>query len=376
MNSTRNKLVLSVLCLLSFVFYSQVICQTNDTSSKGGKKYDEIIDLNSLESIKVKKEEEKIQEQDELATFLPKLDSKLYEGWSLQGEANVWEINSDAACPLTVSKELLGELGLEKILLQSYAKENHNARVLIYKFKDFAGAYNAYTILHNGTATKLKVGKNASESEKSVNFWKGNYFADISTEQENDSLSKEFIILISQEISNNIKTDQLPPVVAIQLPALNRIQDSEKYCLGPICFQSFFSSKIKDFKPDDFHLNESGGIITAEYKFSEDIKDKEKITLVLVRYKNKETASSVFKILKSGFESKKSENKDLDIDVDLDDTLVKVKNKKNDYTMLKQRGNLLAIAYDITNKKSGEKVLGLVPWPIEIDKPLKGLDDK
>ena len=38
--------------------------------------------------------------------------------------------------------------------------------------------------------------------------------------------------------------------------------------------------------------------------------------------------------------------------------------------MLKQNGNLLAIVYNITNKKSGEKILGLVPWPVEINKPI------
>ena len=58
--------------------------------------------------------------------------------------------------------------------------------------------------------------------------------------------------------------------------------------------------------------------------------------------------------------------------IEIEDSLVKVKNNKNNYTMLKQKGNLLAIAYNITNKKSGEQVLGLVPWPIEIYKGTQG----
>lgn len=355
------------LCVLFLCFSLPLICQTDNAPSNGTKKYDEIIDLNSLETIKVKKEDElenKVQ-KDELTLFLPTLDSKLYEGWSLQDEAK---------SPLALSKELLEEFGYEKILMQGYRKESHNVQVTIYKFKDFAGAYSAYTVSHSGTTTRLKVGKNASESEKSVSFWKGNYFVDVSTKPENDKISKEFIILASQEISNNIKAEQLPPVVAIQLPALNRIQGSEKYCLGPVCCQNYFLPKITDFTSADFMIQESGGIITAEYQLSEDVKDKERITLVLVRYKNKDIAESVFKILQENFEKKKSENKDVDINIDLDDNLVKVKNKKNDYTMLKQKGNLLAVAYDITNKKSGEKVLGLVPWPIEINKSVKNPD--
>ena len=56
--------------------------------------------------------------------------------------------------------------------------------------------------------------------------------------------------------------------------------------------------------------------------------------------------------------------------MDIDDSILKVKNKKNDYTMLKQKGNLLAIVYGIVNKKSGERILDLIPWPVEITKPV------
>lgn len=371
---------LKYLFSLFLCISSPAICQTNDTPSNAGKRYDEIIDLNSFESIKVPTDEEKQENQktevlkDELTLFLPKLDSKLYEGWNLAGDFKIWDINGDHPPFIKFPKELFSELGLEKILEQHYQKENHLARVLIYKFKDFAGAYSAYTVLHAGSTTKLKVGKNASESDKSLSFWKGNYYVEISTELEGDSTSKEFIILISQEISNNIKIEQLPPVVAIQMPALNRVQGSEKYCLGPVCCNTFFLPNTQGFDVNSFNLQESGGIIRAEYQLSENTKDKERITLTLVRYKDKENAQTVFKKLSEGFEKKKLENKEMDIDTDLDDNSVRIKNKKNDFTMLKQRGNLLAIAYDITDKKSGEKIIGLVPWPIEINKPVSGVD--
>jgi hypothetical protein len=66
----------------------------------------------------------------------------------------------------------------------------------------------------------------------------------------------------------------------------------------------------------------------------------------------------------------------MDIDFDVDNSILKIKNQKNNYTMLKQRGNLLGIAYDITNKKIGEQVLALIPWPIEITKPINTITNE
>ena len=373
MNVNQKVDILSCFVLLALYFFcSSAVCQTNETTASGAKKYDEIIDLNSLESIKVKKEDE--IPKDELQLLLPKLDKTLYGNWSVQGDAKIW--NSEESPPLlSLPKEFLDELQIEKVLKQTYQNENHSASVLIYKFKNFTGAYSAYTILHKGAAAKLKIGKNASESEKSVNFWKGNYFVDFYTEADNDNATKGFIILASQEISNNIKIEQLPPVVAIQMPNLFRVQDSEKYCLGNVCCKMYFLQDISDFSVDTFSLQNTSGLIKAEYKLSDDPKDKETITLILGRYLNKEAAETVFKSLKENFEKKKEGNKELDIEVDLDDSLIQIKNKKNDFTMFKQKGNLLAIAYNITNKKSGEKVLDLVPWPIEINKSINTKED-
>lgn len=297
-------------------------------------------------------------EKDELTLLLPKLDNVLYQNWMLAGESEI---------SIAETNEIINECGFEKKLKQAYKKEDHIVEVIIYKFKDFTGAYSIYTALHSGASTKLKVGKNASESEKLVNFWKGNYFVDIHTTADNDSIGKEFVILASQDISKNIQSDQLPPVVAIQLPALNRVQGSEKYCLSTLCCKEYISKDIPKFDCDNFKLQESGGIIKAGYQLSDD--KKERIILVLTRYTSKENAQSVFNTLKEDFENKKKENKEMDIDVDINDSIVKIKNKKNDYTMLKQEGNLLAIAYFITSKKAGEQILGLVPWPIEINAP-------
>ena len=401
MRLLQRKLILSTICLLFSVFSFFANCQTTEQNNPA-KKYDEIIKpkqigdiivlpprvegagesgnrgINESEIKPVNKEvekqteveiaEQKQPEKDELVLLLPKLDNELYKNWTLSGEPKLWKAED----------ELLLELGIKKVLKQTYGKENHLVDVFIYNFNDFAGAYSAYTILHKGTTTKLKVGKNASESENLINFWKSNYFISISTSGENDSVAKEFIVLASQDISKNIQQDQLPPVIAIQLPALYRTQASERYCTGPLCCLEFVTKGILDVDCSTFNIENSGGIIAAEYQLSSGTKEKEKdkdkskerLTLILSRYTTKEDAQSVFNTIRASFEGKKLQSKDMDVDVDINDGIVKIKNKKNDYTMLKQKGNLLALVYGITNKKSGEQILDLVPWPIEIIKPI------
>ena len=68
--------------------------------------------------------------------------------------------------------------------------------------------------------------------------------------------------------------------------------------------------------------------------------------------------------------------KEVQVDFDIEDSIVNVKNKKKDFTLIKQKGNLLAIAYDVTDKKAGKKILELVPWPIEITKPINTIEKK
>ena len=370
MNLIKTNIFFFCFLFLASSFCSFVLCQENDSA----KKYEDLI--KPQKTIKTEEPPPATQSQpapvieekpDELTFLLPKLDSTLYPGWNTPAKPIIW-IEGDALPDfLTGNQELFNELKLERVLKQTYIKENHTVEVLIYKFKDFTGAYSSYTVLHGGTSTKLKAGKNASESDKLVNFWKGVYFVDIHTNSDNDSQAKEFIVLASQDISKNIQTEQMPPVTAIQLPALNRVQGTEKYCIGSVCCKKYFADSPVDF--DLFNLTESGGIITAQYQ-TDDSKDKERISLILARYTAKESAQAVFGSFKEYFEKKKLANKEMDIDFDVDNSILKIKNKKNNYTMLKQKGNLLAIAYDITNKKTGAQVLALIPWPIEITKPI------
>ena len=365
------------LLSVNFFFLCPSFAQNNTPPEEHLKSYDEILNESSIpleqgiEDSEIPKPVEQIIEKDELQFLLPNLIPELYSKWTPLGSPIIWHFGEAVTDFVPFSKELLAELKTEKILKQSYENEAHKVDILIYKLSDVSGAYSSFTLIHRGEPSKLKVGKNVSESESAVSFWKDNYFVDISTNTPNDTVAKEFIVLSSQDVSKNIKQEQMPPVVVLQFPALNRVSNSEKYCPGFVCSMTFFQDVDLDFGILD--LTDSGGIIQAQFE-DEKAKENEKKYLMLIRYLSNELAESAFNSLTKFFEDKNriSENTLLELDFDKQENLLKIKNKKLDvYTLVKQKGNLFAIAYGIKNKKSGEKILNLVPWPIEIVKPIK-----
>ncbi len=302
----------------------------------------------------------------DLSNLLPKLNEQLYKDWSILPEQEKWNTGATTPTFVVVMPEVLSELGLRNLLKSTFSKGESRVEIVIYEFNDFAGAYSAFTLLHKGDYSKLKIGKGASETESSFNFWKGNYYIDVTSTGNLNDDAKQFIKIASQEVSENIKTEQLPPVVAIQMPSLNRLPGTEKYCPGATSCKAFLSAEFADLDFDLLGLKQSGGLIAAKYNFPEYPKDQ--IKLVLIRYTMKDISVQTFNALKEKHQNKKSENKDMEIDFDNVETLLRIKNKKDDFTLLKQKGNLLGIVFGATNKKSGEKVLDLIPWPIEIVK--------
>ena len=358
----KTKIFLLQVITLSFCTLAAPT-QPSKESTDAVKKYEEIISSKAEEIVDPNTLETISTEKDELALLLPDLNSNLYKDWIQDAEKilNNEEINNLN----TPDKDLIKELKAEKVLNQIYRNKNHTINLLIIKFKDVAGTYSAWTVLQNGKPTKLKIGKASTETENNLTFWKDTYFIDFLSEIPGDKTAKEFSILAAQEISKKIKEDPMPPVLAIQLPALNRIEGSERYCLGAFCCKRFFN--IEDFLVENFNLTESEGLITAKYKVSENPKDNESLFLVLSRYINTDAGKAVFKTLSEYYKKKAETNKEIKIDIS--ENTVKIKNNKTNYTEFKQKGNLLAIVYNAPDKKSGEKFLELVPWPIEITKP-------
>lgn len=332
------------------------------------KKYDDLIAPASPSSSETPTPQPTVENipVSDLFSLLPSLNDVLYQNWKLS-ESFIWMSGEPIPDFITLPEHVLNEIGLEEVLKQVYEKDNHKAAILVYKFKSFTGAYSAYTILHRGNKSKLKVGRNATEVESLINFWKGNYYLDIHGATLNDSEAKQFVVLSSQDVSKNIKSEQMPPVVALQLPALNRIQGSEKYCFSIECAKEYLTV-IEELDYSVFNIEQSGGIITAKYKLTNDVKDKDEIALLFTRYTEKDMAALVFDSLKAYFQEKAKQNKDLTIDEN--NSQIKIKYKKNGSISIKQKGNLLGISQSLNDKKSSEKVLDLIPWPVEIEKPL------
>lgn len=350
---------LIIILSLFLLSTSSVFVQSEEVFDPA-QRYDEILEeqeklKDTLETVKA------VTPKDELALFLPNLGSPLYEGWSEIGEAQIWEQGAQTNTDFSpLQEDLLREFKTQKVLRQTFGKGEFIVQITIYKFENFAGAYSASTILSGGKPVKLDVGKNVSESEGSLSFWKGNYFIEIKTPNEGITDTKEFIVLASKEISQKIKDDNQKPVVAVQLPALNRVPGFHKYCLGPLCCEIYFPKEVLEVGPENFELKSSGGIITADYKLSDNPADDRTVTLILSRYEDKQAPKLVYTNFLDFYRKNEAYK------VDIKDDFVKVKKDKKDYVFFKQQGNMFAAVYRSPDKKSGEKILDLVPWPIDI----------
>ena len=370
----------SAICLrLAMVSLYVIFCfcpcsnsQTNETPPDKSSQYDNLLDIpqtnpsNTLESPIPEPQKPK----DEILSLLPDLNNGLYQGWTISSEPIIWTTGNKLPDFITTPQDLITELQCEKILKQTYIKEKHAIDIIIYKLKDYTEAYSIYTLLHSGTPAKLKVGKNVSETDKSLNFWKSNFYISILSNTDKDTLAKEFIVLASQDISKNIKVDQIAPIVSIQLPALYKVQNTEKFCSGSLCCETYLPKDF-GFDYDILNLPETTGIISADYRIVEDKTNKKPPTkLLLVRYKEKGTAESIYKVLKEIYKNKKAINKDLYIDSNDKENILKMQTKKSNFTMLKQKGNLLAVSLNKEDRKASEQIIELVPWPVEIIKPI------
>jgi hypothetical protein len=366
------RLILSLSILICTSYFSIGKCQeAPPTEYDAVKKYDELLKATPSSEIPTSTPVSTAtplpinNTNTELFKLLPNLTDVLYQNWKISEPSVSWMVGDVIPEASKIIEPYLNEIGLEEVIAQVYEKDGHKAKVFIYRFKNSTGAYSAFTVLKKGNKSKLKVGKSATEADTLINFWKGNYFVDINTLSLNDAIAKEFVVLSSQDISKNIQSDKMPPVVAIQLPSLNRIQGSEKYCIGIVCAMQFLP-QILDIDYSNFNINESGGIASARYKISENPKEKKEETLILIRYVTKEIAESIFLQLKNSFEEKSKNNKDIVLDFDESDSTLKIKYKKEEYMVIKQKGNLLGISSGTSNLKSSEKTLSLIPWPIEV----------
>lgn len=381
MKDTIKILIILIMSLVPLTGLCQVptpdkdAVETEEVEIDPASIYDQIIKDN-VSQMSAKAPENIEPQKDQLALLLPKLDGILYQGWSKEGNTNLW-LENDAKSFIPFDKQLLNDLEIEKAIRQSYKSEEQRVDISIYKFKNFTSAYSIFTLLHKGKPSKLKVGRMVSESENAISFWKGSYYVELIAYGENLRDSKGFAIISSQEISRNINSEDLPPAVAIQLPSLNRIAGSEKYCINPKCCKEYFPAAVLELDPSIYNLSESHGAITAEYAVK-DIKEKKKnkkpdknkeeeviknAKLLFIRYKDPDISQKVFKSLSNYYE-KKAEAKEVKINTD--DGHLEIKKDKDNFLLIKQKGILLAIVFDLENEEEGNKILNLVPWPIDL----------
>lgn len=329
------------------------------------KLYDEILKNNTSGMIPLPPSNV-IPKNDELVSFLPNIDEILYSGWSKDGETKFWK-GPDDNFFASIDLNELKDLGILKIVKQSYRNKEDLVDITIYEFQDIENTFSTYTIHRKGEPTKLKVGRSASESESGISFWKSRHFVDITFSQTNSKPARLFGILAGQEISRNIKDDASLPDLAIQLPSLYKKAGSEKYCKNINCFRRVFFPTSLDLDPSVFDLDVSEGIIQAHYIFDEtekDKKDSKKRTLKVYLIKHKENSASeaVYRSIKEFYVKKQEQNL---ATVSQEQDILKIQSN-GQIILVKQRGNLIGLAFDLDNESDGKKILNLISWPVEI----------
>lgn len=364
---------LRLFLLLTFCinFISPVYPQTEEKKEDSTYKdlinlYDEIINKNKNQMSATSPGEIRPKE-DELILLLPDLNGPLFKGWLPSGDLRLWingstnELNKDKFFDL--SDELINDFKIEKVLKREFENEDNSIELSIYKLENPELSFSLYSILSNGKPSSLMIGGKTSESENRLTFWNGRYCVDVNIKQNIENRSKQFAVLLSQDISKNINDESIPPGVLIKMPSLNKIPGSEKLCFSNSCFMIYSSKDFFEFDSSVLNISSSKGAIAAEYnKFDSKKENKTKIFLVLIEYNTNDIAEGVFNSLKSIFSTKSEQDKKIKISED--EKLIKVKfDEKEIYTMFKQKENLVAIAFNLSNEEDGKRLLNLIEWP-------------
>ena len=315
--------------------------------------YDEILNKNSFE--KKVQNAPMLPVEDAFVSLLPKLNDALYSGWSKNSILEVWEDSEDEVF-FSPKISLLQEVNLKKVIRQKYSRGEEGVQITIYNFEKPSYAYSIYSTHRSGALSNLKIGKDSAETAGNIDFWKGKFYVHASS-YEGKKFSRGFALLASQEIAQNIKSDTLPPTAILQIPSLNKVRGTEKFCLGLKCINSFFPNTVLSLDPGSLKISSSEGAVIAKYGENE----KESSTLLLIRYLEEAPAKEAIKSVLNHFAAK-AENKEVKLDTKED--IIKVKYEKNDYTLIKQKGELIAILFNASDRKEGESLLNLLPWPM------------
>ncbi len=153
-------------------------------------------------------------------------------GWSLQN--NIRHYGSGAwVDDYPGMDDVFSEYDLQEFICINFkSKNNQVIGAVIHRLADNEGAYGLFSVSHSNGGTTAGYGDEAYENERSVHFWKGRYYVNVSAETDDDFV-KEGLSVVASYINNKIIDKGERPGIIEILPEEGFVTEKTRYFRGP-----------------------------------------------------------------------------------------------------------------------------------------------
>ena len=235
--------------------------------------------------------------QNNLKHDLGVLSALTLPGW--ENQSTVWMTRSKGAMHAPdgvnvsdtsgASRPLLLEYGCTDFVSKSFHRDSIVCHVDLFHFANSDGAYGAYSILREGSSNIVVRGQASSEDDNCICFWKGNVFARIRANTDNDDEAKQALTKLADDLVKRIDGEGEMPLVLRSLPAFEKVKGSEKFFMGTEAAHRYLNVPFIE----TLYLAGSDGAGHADYQFASPI--SERLGLLAINYKNASIAQSAYK---------------------------------------------------------------------------------
>lgn len=190
---------------------------------------------------------------------------------------------ANASYYLSENAEYLKEYGLKGLLVTSYYKAGEIISVELYRFRNYKGAYGAFTYYRIPSDGTVKIGDGSLRSKTSIIFWQNAFLVKLITLGRLPG-TVEAMERVARLISKKIGSHKRTPHYVKYLPDKGLTGNSVKFIGGPQTFLKYFK-----FFPQEF-ANTPGNIgegVLAKYR------GKYNYSYCLLRYWSDSKAISV-----------------------------------------------------------------------------------
>lgn len=235
--------------------------------------------------------------QSNLKHDLGAVSSLSLPGWEAQSP--VWTTRAKGALvapegvvvsdAVGASRPLLLEYGCTDFVSKSFRRESILCQVDLYHFAKSDGAYGAYSTLREGSSNIVLRGQASSEDDNCICFWKGNVFAKLKANVENDDEAKQALTKLADDLVKRVEGNGELPMALRVLPSFEKVKGSEKFFMGTEAAHRYLNVPFVE----TLYLAGSDGAAHADYQFASPI--SERLGLLVINYKSPSLAQASFK---------------------------------------------------------------------------------